>query len=346
VLLFWPESLVGPSFQMSFAAITSIVALHEHPRAKALFARREEGLPQKIGRGLLALILTGLAVEAALMPIALYHFHKAGFYGALANVVAIPLTTFVIMPLEALALLCDAIGLGAPFWWLTGKMLSLLLGLAHAVAAAPGAVALLPSMPRAAFALMVAGGIWLALWRTPWRWWGLAPFAAGALWAVATPAPDLLVTGDGRHLALRTAPGRLVLLRDRAGDYVRETLGENAGTAAELTALESAPGARCSADLCRATLYRDGRAWHILATRSNRLVSWRDMVRACAAADIVVADRRLPEACRPRWLKADRAFLARTGGLAIRLNTPTVDTVSDRTGQHPWSPLARAERRP
>jgi competence protein ComEC len=46
----------------------------------------------------------------------LFHFHRAGFYGALANVVAIPLTTFVIMPLEALALLFDLVGLGAPFW--------------------------------------------------------------------------------------------------------------------------------------------------------------------------------------------------------------------------------------
>ena len=69
------------------------------------------------------------------MPIALFHFHKAGLYGALANVVAIPLTTFVIMPLEALALLFDLVGLGAPFWWLTGQALSFLLWLAHAAAA-------------------------------------------------------------------------------------------------------------------------------------------------------------------------------------------------------------------
>lgn len=37
-----------------------------------------------------ALLLTGLVVEAALMPIAVYHFHKAGLYGALANIIAIP----------------------------------------------------------------------------------------------------------------------------------------------------------------------------------------------------------------------------------------------------------------
>ena len=343
VLLFWPESLAGPSFQLSFAAITAIVALHEHPRIKTLLARRDEGPIRKLGRGLLALILTGLVVEAALTPIALYHFHKAGFYGALANVVAIPLTTFVIMPLEAAALLLDTLGLGAPFWWLAGQALSFLLGLAHMVANAPGAVASLPTMPVAAFALMVAGGLWLALWRTHWRRLGLVPFAAGMLWALSTPPPDLIVTGDGRHLALRTPDGGMAILRGRAGDYVRDMLGETSGTETEMTDLDQFPGAACSRDLCAAEIIRDGRRWRLLATRSNYLVDFDPLKRACAAADIVVSDRRLPRTCVPRWLRADRPFLARTGGLAITLGErPRVATVADRVGKHHWAvPPAR-----
>jgi competence protein ComEC len=340
VLVFWPESLAGASFQLSFAAITAIVALHEHPRIKALLARREEGTIQKVGRGLLALVLTGLAVEVALMPIALYHFHKAGFYGALANVIAIPLTTFVVMPLEALALLFDVVGLGAPLWWLTGLALNFLLGLAHAVADAPGAVANLPTMPRGAFGLMVAGGLWLALWRTRWRRLGLVPVVAGAVWALATPAPDLIVTGDGKHLALRTSTGKLAILRSRAGDYVRDMLTETAGEKGELAALEDV--VPCSLDLCQAEIAKDGRIWRILATRSAHHVPWREMARACAQADIVISDRRLPKGCTPRWLKADRAFLARTGGLSISLGAaPQVSSVADVLGCHPWVALSR-----
>ena len=184
VLMLWPDTLAGASFQLSFAAITAIVALHDNPRIKAMLARRDEGGVRKLGRVLLALILTGLAVEIALTPIALYHFHQAGLYGALANIVAIPLTTFVIMPLEGIALLLDLAGLGAPFWWLAGKALSLLLGLAHEAANAPGAVTMLPTMPTAAFALIVAGGLWLCLWRTRLRAFGIAPITAGALWAL------------------------------------------------------------------------------------------------------------------------------------------------------------------
>ncbi len=345
VLLLWPESAVGASFQLSFAAITVIVALHEHPRIKALLSRRDEGRLAKLGRFLLGLVLTGLAVELALTPIALFHFHKAGLYGAAANVIAIPLTTFVIMPLEALALLFDLVGLGAPLWWLTGKTLGFLLWLAHVTAEAPGAVALLPAMPRGAFALIVAGGLWICLWRTAWRRWGALPLAAGTLWALVTPAPDIIVTGDGRHLALRGADGRLALLRPKAGDYIRDTLAELAGAEPDYNELEFLPSAACSSDLCAANLTQGGRTWRLLVTRTPDRIRWQEMVRACAEADIVVADRFLPLGCRPRWLKADRPLLARTGGLSIRLGArPHIASVADQVGRHPWAPRALPPR--
>ncbi len=337
VLLLWPEALAGPSFQLSFAAVTALVAFLEHPRVAAFAARREEGLAMRFGRGLVVLLLTGVVIEAALAPIALFHFHKSGLYGAAANIVAIPLTTFVIMPLEALALLLDIVGIGAPAWWLVSKALALLLWLAHLVGDAPGAVSMLPSMAWGAFALMIAGGLWIALWRTKQRRWGAVPLAAGALWALASPTPDLLVTGDGRHVALVLGDGRVALLRDRAGDYIRDTLSEAAGVDGEPLPIDALRAARCSADLCVARLERGGRTWRVLATRSPYLVDIRRMNRACRRADIVISDRRLPRSCQPAWLKIDRPMLARTGGLAIDLERARLDSVAAHVGRHPWS---------
>jgi competence protein ComEC len=335
VLLVWPEALVGPSFQLSFAAVIAIVAFHDHPRVRAWTLARDEAAVRRALRAVAALLVTGLVIEAALAPIAAYHFHRAGLYGALANVVAIPLTTFVIMPLEALALLLDLAGLGTPAWWLAGRALDLLLWLARTVAGLPGAVAALPSMPTAAFLLMIGGGLWLALWRTRARRIGLVPIAAGALWALATPAPDLLVTGDGRHLAVRTVDGGLHLLRPRAGDYVRDQLSEGSGVQGDALDLDTLPGARCSRDACVAILRRGGRAWHLLATRSPYFLDWRGFVAACRWADIVVSDRRLPRACAPRWLRLDRVALARSGGIAIDLRRASLRTAFARD-RHPW----------
>lgn len=338
VLLFRPEAIAGASFQMSFAAVTAIVALHSLPSVRALFQRRDEGMIARIGRAILALIATGLAVEAALIPLALYHFHRAGLYGVAANIVAIPLTTFVIMPLEAGALLLDTVGLGAPLWSATGFAIDLLLGMAHFVANSSGAVAMLPAMPRTAFGLMILGGLWLCLWTTRTRLLGLVPAAIGALWAAATPLPDLLVTGDGRHLALVGTDGTPALLRDRTGEFVSDLIGEAAAYDGDPGFLAASDYARCSRDACIARVERDGRSWHILATRSSTFMDWRKFIAACADADIVVADRKLPVQCAPRWLKLDRPALADTGGLAIRLDEqPKVDSVAARIGAHPWA---------
>lgn len=336
VLLVWPEALVGPSFQLSFAAVTSIIAFHEHPRVRAWVAKREEGWPRRLLREVAILLATGLLVELALMPIAAYHFHRAGIYGAFANIIAIPLTTFIIMPLEALALLLDGVGLGGPVWWITGKVLALLIGLARHVSGLPGAVAALPSMPLGAFLLMVAGGLWLALWRTPVRRIGALPLLIGAAWALLTPAPDVLITGDGKHLAIRTPDGALHLLRPRAGDYVRDQLGEGSGVKAEALDLDVLPTARCTRDVCLASISRGGRSWHLLATRSPYMLDLNEVKSACAWADIAVSDRRLPRTCVPRWLKLDRVMLAQTGGVAIDLTRAKLRTVR-ADDRHPWN---------
>ncbi len=338
VLIFRPEALAGASFQMSFAAVTAIIAFHSTRWARRLFQRRDEGFPMRAARALAGIVLTGLAVEFALIPFALFHFHRAGLYGVAANVIAIPLTTFVIMPLEAGALLLDAVGLGKPLWMLTGLALKALLGLAHAVAAAPGAVALMPSMPRWAFGLMVAGGLWLCLWTTRVRLLGLAPVALGALAAWAAPTPDLLITGDGAHLVVVSADGTPLLLRDGAGDFVRGLFAETSGFAGEPQNLGSRPYGACSRDACVAVIRKRGAEWRLLATRSYNRIEWTEITRACADADVAVSDRRLPLGCVPRWLKLDRPALARTGGVAIYLGKrPRVETVADSRGEHPWA---------
>lgn len=340
VLALWPEAIATASFQLSFAAVTAIVALHESPIVRRWFGPREEARGRRLLRGLGSLLLTGLVIELVLMPIGLFHFHKAGLYGSLANLVAIPLTTFVVMPAEALALLLDAVGLGAPVWWLVEQALNALLWLARTVAAAPGSVAALPTMPGTAFALMVAGGLWIALWRTRWRWLGVLPFAIGAGVAAAAPAPELIVTGDGRHVAIRGSDGSMRVLRERAGDYVRGILGEAAGIDGDLGAIDDAPDARCSRDACRATLDAGNRRWRVAATRSGDLIPIAAMLRLCRTSDIVVSDRRLPRGCDPRWLRLDRPMLARTGGVSIDLDRARVATVA-RPGDQPWLNPAR-----
>jgi competence protein ComEC len=337
VLLFWPESIAGPSFQMSFAAVLALIVVGNAKPVKRWLGPRDDGWPMKIGRALALMLITGMAIEGVLMPIGLYHFHRAGVYGAVANLVAIPLTTFIIMPLVALGLLLDIAGVGAPAWWLAGEAISMLLKLARAVAHFPGAVRSMPTMGNGHFLLFVVGGLWFALWSGRIRFWGLVPAIMGVGGLLMLQPPDLLVSGDGRNVALSVDNAtRLAILRDGVGDYTKDNLAETAGLHSEAIALHQWPGARCNADFCSATVRKSQRTWRILLSRNRAYVPITALAKACAASDIVIADRRLPGACNPRWLKLDRQELGRTGGLTVDLEKATFQSVAQEQGLHGW----------
>ncbi|MXO90326.1 ComEC/Rec2 family competence protein [Pontixanthobacter aquaemixtae] len=342
VLVLWPESLIGPSFQMSFAAVLAIVALHNTARVKAFLAPREESWLARSGRRAAMLLATGFVIELALMPIVLFHFHRAGVYGAFANVIGIPLTTFASMPLIALALLLDIFGLGAPVWWLAGKSLDLLIGIAHFTADQPGAVKLMPEMGWGIFALFLAGGLWIGLWRGRVRLFGFLPAGIATLIFLFRPVPDILVSGDGRHVGIAGEGDQLLVLRESRSDYARDNLLELAGMDGVPVPLAEWPEADCSRDFCVIPLVRGERSWRILMARSNNRVEARALAAACDQADIVIADRYLPRSCKPKWLKADRNLLDTTGGLAIDLGNESFDSVADSQGEHGWW---RANRR-
>ena len=344
VLIFWPEAISGPSFQLSFAAVATIVVLHDLPFVRRLTERRDESLFKKAARAVGSLILTGVAIELVLTPIALFHFHKAGLYGALANVVAIPMTTFIIMPLEALALIFDVIGLGQPFWWLAGQGIAAILALAYSVSGLPGAVTMVPAMPIWAFAVFVAGALIFGLLTTGVRYFGVPLCAIGIIAMAMAPRPDILVTGDGKHLALVSADGEVALLRGRAGDFVRGMIFEKAGSFANATPIEDWPGVQCTFDNCVITVMGADRSWTLLATRTRTPIATMEMAAACKRVDIVVSDRWLPQSCRPKWIKADRRLLEQSGGLAFYLDAQRVVTAHEGNRHMPWVQAANAAR--
>ena len=336
VMTFWPEAVVGPSFQMSFGSVMAIIALHGSAPVRRFLEHRDETWLVRIGRHLVMLLLTGVVIDVALMPMALYHFHRAGLYGAAANVVAIPLTTFVSMPMIALALVLDLVGAGGPAWWLAGKSLELLLAIAHLTASQAGAVVRFPPMSTTLYLAVIAGELWLALWVGRIRLWGLMPVALGLASLAFLRPPDVLISGDGRQVGVFGQGPAMISLRAGRGGFMRQALLDDAGLTGDTIAMADWPAARCNSDFCAMTVHVDRTTTRLLLQRSRARVGTLGLVAACAASDIVVSERSLPPVCRPRWFKADRALFERTGGLAIDLHRRKVTTVSTGRGRHGW----------
>jgi competence protein ComEC len=114
VLLAQPESLLGASFQMSFAAVVALIAAFDALYRKRVY-RLGEGM---LGRCLVyvALVaLTTMVATAATAPYAIFHFQRFAVHSLPANLVAVPLTALWIMPFGVGALLAMPLGLAAPF---------------------------------------------------------------------------------------------------------------------------------------------------------------------------------------------------------------------------------------
>ncbi len=348
VLLVAPAELLGPSFQMSFAAVLALAAGYEALRERMAALRLGGGWRRRAALILVGLVLTSVLAGLATAPYGLHHFGRLQVYGVAANAVAVPLTSIVVMPAGMIALVLMPLGLEWPALWVMGQGVEATLWVARVVAAWPEASPVLPPIPGPALAAASLGFCWLALWRGRLRLAGL-PVLVGAL-AAGMPArpPDLLVSPDARLVALRTAEG--VFLQEQAGAsaFAKEILLRRMGVAAArpLPIGEAADGAlSCGATAC--TLRGDAGGEIVLlrstapprGTRRGDPLDAAAQAAACGRAALIVA----AEPIRPRCAAGatvDRFTVWREGGQAAWLDGGALRLVSDRAwrGERPWVP--------
>lgn len=326
LLLTTPEALLNVSFQLSFAAVAALIALYEGAGAH-LTPNRTFGMPRRAVLWLIASLASGVACELALAPIAAYQFNRVTLFGAAANLVAIPLFGFWIMPAGVLALVLLPFGAAAPILAVMGLGIDVLLMLARWVASWPHAVLPVPAIPATAFALMMLGELWLLLWRRRWRWLGLGAMAAGALLTVLARPPDALVARDGRLMAVRGTNGVLAFSSLRRGAFARDLWLRRDGV--DIATAAPAAGA-CAAGQC------------LFTSPSGVTVAYLPQRPPAAAACpktavVIAADTAGP--CSGRRLTIERADLLRNGAYALWLDRDRIRaaTVRETRGRRPWS---------
>jgi competence protein ComEC len=272
--------------------------------------------------------MTSLVAGVATAPFAAYHFHRLADYGVLANMIAVPITGFWVMPLAVLAFALMPFGLEAFALEPMGWGIEAIVWVARSVAALPGAAIQIRAIPAEALGLFVLGGLWICLWRGLWRWLGLAAVPAAVLIALLDRPPDLLISADGAVVALRDASGELRLTDPRKGGIAVETWLERNGQEQRL-AWPEPPAGGCDAEGCRAE--QQGRQVAVA-------VSAAAAVEECGRADLVISARFLKRSrCRGSLL-IDRGALWRMGPHAVWLTEEgvRVDTVRAFRGERPW----------
>jgi competence protein ComEC len=337
VMMREPSALLGPSFQMSFAAVAAMIAAFEKRsgRMPDSTTRKLDAPPNWSDRLALilgAMIVTTLIASLATDPYATFHFHRITPFGLIGNLLTLPLVEFVVMPSAVFGVLAAAFGLDGPIWWFMGQGIGFMMSVAHWVAGLPGSTQMTSAFGAGALLTMTLGLIWLVLWQTPMRFAGLAVSVLGLAFAFAGARPDIIIDRQGQALAYRSAQGGLDVLNAKSNFFgVSQWLTADADARpARDPALQGA--GTCDTTGCIGRL-RDGRT---LALILDPRIAAED----CGRADIVVTRFWLGETCRGPLLVIDGAHLAAYGATEIRLakNAPPImRTARTPTLDRPWS---------
>ncbi|HLY55957.1 MAG TPA: ComEC/Rec2 family competence protein [Stellaceae bacterium] len=330
VLAIDPAAVTGVSFQMSFAAVVGLIAFYETFGPRLAAARSGAGPFGRAGLHLAAIALTTIVATVGTAAFSIYHFNRFAVFSVLANVLAVPIAGFWVMPWAFASCLLMPFGLERIGLVPMGWGISAIEAVAHWTATLPLSVVDLPAMPDWGLIAIAAGGLWLAIWQTRWRRWGLLPMALGvaSLWT-ASP-PDLLAAEDGRLIAIRAGSG--YLLSSEKDDKVEaEAWLRSAGGLAHGD--WPAPGEAAGAVRCDSI----GCIWR---TQAGEVALVRQVAAAdedCRRAAVVVAMVPVRRACRAAATVVDHTDLRRGGTAAIWLGPPIlVRTANAERGRRPW----------
>jgi competence protein ComEC len=194
------------------------------------------------------------------------------------------------------------------------------------VSGLPGAVSLAPAMPMSALLLISLGGLWLALWRTGWRWFGLAPLLLGAGLTYFAPLPDMLVASDAMTVAIRGEDGRLHFVRKPLDKYAARDWLRRDGDSRDIDEAVGIPGLECDGLGC------------VVTTKMLIALSLRPeaLEEDCARAKVVISAAQAVN-CKGPAVAIDQKAAEEGEGWRVTLSAlPSAVSVRTIRGERPW----------
>ncbi len=325
LMMIEPQAVPGPSFQMSFSAVLALIAGYEAVGRR--FSIGGASHAARLGRHVAALAFTSFLAGGASMPFAAYHFQQIEPYYVLANLIAVPLTALVVLPLGMAALVLMPLHLARLALVPMGWGIALILRVARLVGGLPHALIEISPSPGYAVALVAIGLALLGLLRSRARFAGIAPIALGVLAMTLGRAPDVLVSPTGNLAGVRD--GAVVRIVE-AGRVDKFTLAQWRPVWAGDAVRHGAADDVCDNGRCA---FAAGRVLY-LADRTAG-------AGGCGSAAVVISPRPLRGTCRRHGrLVIDRFSVWRNGAMAVWFRRNRLVVRTDRTvqGNRPWVP--------
>jgi competence protein ComEC len=332
-----PEALLGPSFQLSFAAVAALIAVYEHrqrarPPPEAAPGDWRGALRRHAGSGVGGALVATFCATSATASFMAYDFHELSPYVLIGNPLTLAVIEFFAVPAALLGAALYPLGLDGPVWAWLGLGIEAIMRLAGWIGAAPASNLPLPAFAPWSIVFLTFAVLSALLWRSrllrltaiPLLALGLAGAASGEKFDLAAPP-----TGDGA--AVREASGELAALGRHKNAFAAEQWLRADGDARD----QPDAAGRCDRLGCTA-IARNGAAVALVLEAEA-------FHEDCARAKIVISSLFAPRACAAP-IVLDRAKLSETGAVTLRFDG---DAVIWRTARAPGEdrPWSRAPKR-
>lgn len=336
VIVVSPHEVVGPSFQMSFAATAALVGAYAG--WSDYRAGRASGKPpprrslavflsRKFAGGMGGLAVTSIVAGGATTLFAMWHFQRVAPLSLFANLAVMPIVSVIVMPFAVLSALAMPFGADGPFLYVMGKGLTAMIVISEWIAARSPIDAV--GLVSVQSVLLVTIALVIATMATTWLRWAALPFALAGLLAIpSVRAPDVLISEDARLVGLPIGGGELAVNRPRPNEFtldnwrraldaetvVKPQKATDRDVRFDLAdSIELPPGTPflCVDGLCVARHYTGALVAH---TQTAKAAS-----RACAFATlIVIDDATAPDPCNdPLVAVVTKRQLARSGSAEV-----------------------------
>lgn len=335
ILIIFPEAALGASLQMSFLAVMGLLAFHEV--WSAWLARREKvahgivgRIAGTISRTVAAAGFTTLAAGGFSSIAAAYHFGRLAPYSLIANLLALPVMSIIVMPMAAFSILLMPFGLEAYPLRAMDEGLVLIQAISDWVGRLPQARGLIPALPLPAALLLTFAAVTLCLFKGALRLVALPVAALAFLVAANSERPDVYVERAAKNVAVRTDQDELAVAHPRRGRFAAAIWLRMEGDGMTPAEASRRAGWTCVEAVCRISI--KGR--RILYLTDERIA----MTIPCAEADILIAAFPLRGRCRSVPLRIDRFTVWRSGAQALYLDDDGIRlaTSRDEQGARPW----------
>lgn len=335
ILIFQPENLISVSFQMSFAAVTALIAFFDQTRNFWSRANEKFNLAGRILIYITSVCVTTIIATIASTPFSIFHFQQFAFMGVIANLVAVPLLSFFIMPFIVLSFFLMPVGLDIFPLKIVGIGIEMILQIAHSASNLPHAVISFAAIPFSALLCCILCGLWIILWKGIGKFCGLILLIPAAFIIAAAQSPDILISENHKLVGVITTDSKLYVNNRMSEKFVRTGWKKSLGLNDDLVLQEEGEiptlNGRCDPEACRFMI----KGQNVSILRSPYVQK-----QECNWADIILSPDPINTSCNSKYvidifdtkMRGVHAVFISSSDDSIRIRS-----VRDSIGNRPWT---------